>query len=68
MYAVATENGTALHYVRGSIEDVSGFGQVVTLCGRTVKPLNYFLSLASYVGSYNCRGKACQQCAHKIED
>jgi hypothetical protein len=67
MYAIATEHGEALHYVRGNMEDVRDWNPKETLCGRTVKPLNYFRDLADYVNGYNCRGYACKQCA-KVSD
>ena len=67
-YAIATEHGTALHYVEGNVEEVRDWNPKATLCGRTLKPLNYFRSFSDYVDSYNCRGRACQQCAHMEAD
>lgn len=65
MYGVTVSGGSVLHSVSGDLATLANedaWRPVVTYCGRTVTPLNYFADLDDYRASYNVNGTACAQC------
>lgn len=60
-YGITIAGGLVLHAVEGDLKDRRGWGEVTTLCGRHLVPINYFRSLDDYRRTYNCNGKSCQQ-------